>query len=144
MLTLWWSTVRRVDISWTTIRLFVHVLAAVLWVGGQLTLGTLVPTLRTLGEGAPKAVARRFNRFAWPAFGVLTFTGIWNALELDISIYPNSYQMKFGFKMTCYLITGIGAALHAFVPRKWALALGGAMSAGGAIGALFFAVALKY
>ena len=52
--------------------------------------------------------------------------------------------MKFGLKMACYLATGLGAALHAFVHKPWAVALGGAMSGLGAVGALFFAVALRY
>lgn len=36
-----------------TIRLFVHVLAATVWVGGQLTLLALLPAVRTLGGDAP-------------------------------------------------------------------------------------------
>ena len=31
------------SVNWDTIRLFVHVLAAAIWVGGQLTLAALVP-----------------------------------------------------------------------------------------------------
>src|SRR5262249_43278962 len=58
-------------VSWDTIRLFLHVLAATVWVGGQLTLAALVPVLRVQGPAAPKAAARRFNLVAWPAYGVL-------------------------------------------------------------------------
>ena len=47
-------------VTWTTVRLFLHVLAAMVWVGGQLTLLGLLPTVRTLGPDAPTAVARRF------------------------------------------------------------------------------------
>ena len=57
------------------LRTFLHVLAATVWVGGQLTLAGLVPTLKGLGPDAPRAVARQFNRIAWPAFGVLVVTG---------------------------------------------------------------------
>ena len=66
--------------SWDTLRLFLHVLAATVWVGGQLTLAALVPTLRRLGTDMPKAAARQFNRVAWPAFGVLIVTGVWNVV----------------------------------------------------------------
>ena len=65
-------------VTWATVRLFLHVLAASVWVGGQITLAGLVPGLRGLGADAPRTVARRFNLIAWPAFGVLIVTGIWN------------------------------------------------------------------
>ena len=45
-------------VSWDTIRLFLHVLAATIWVGGQLVLAALVPVLRRAGvvtEAAPFA-----------------------------------------------------------------------------------------
>ncbi|HEX2318131.1 MAG TPA: hypothetical protein VHJ18_04015, partial [Streptosporangiaceae bacterium] len=63
-----------------TVRLFLHVLAATVWVGGQLTLAALVPALRRMGPEVPRAAARRFNLVAWPAYGVLVLTGIWNVL----------------------------------------------------------------
>ena len=65
-------------VSLSTIRLFLHVLAATVWVGGQLTLAALVPVLRRQGPDAPRLAARRFNLVAWPAYGVLIITGIWN------------------------------------------------------------------
>ena len=55
-------------VDWSTIRLFLHVLAATVWVGGQLTLLGLVPTLRGLSPDGPRLAARRFNVLAWSAF----------------------------------------------------------------------------
>ena len=49
------------SVSWTTVRLFLHVLAATVWVGGQLTLAGLVPGLRRLSPDAPRVVARRLQ-----------------------------------------------------------------------------------
>lgn len=60
-------------VSTETVRVFLHVLAATVWVGGQLTLGALVPALRGY-EGVTKVAARRFNMVAWPAFAVLVLT----------------------------------------------------------------------
>ena len=37
------------DFDATTFRVFLHVLGASVWVGGQIVLGALVPTLRELG-----------------------------------------------------------------------------------------------
>ena len=66
-------------VGWDTVRLFLHVLAATIWVGGQLTLAALVPVLRRFGADAPGVVARRFNQVAWTAFVILIVTGIWTS-----------------------------------------------------------------
>jgi len=103
-----------------------------------------VPVLRPLGQEVTRAVARRFALLAWPAFVVVTFTGIWNAMAIEMDATSSAWKTTFGIKMTCYLITGGGAALHSLVKQRWALALGGAMAGGGAIAVLFCAVALRY
>lgn len=64
-------------VSRDTVRLFLHVLAATIWVGGQLTLA-VVPVLRRFGAEVPRAAARRFSQVAWIAFAVLVATGAWN------------------------------------------------------------------
>lgn len=66
-----------------TMRRFAHVLAATLWVGGQLTRAGLVPGLGDLSTGAPRIVARRFNRIAWPAFAALVVTGMENVASVQ-------------------------------------------------------------
>jgi putative copper export protein len=78
-------------VSWETVRLFLHVLAATVWAGGQLTLAALVPVLRRVGAEIPKAVARRFNQVAWPAFAILIATGVWNVLAVRSQI-SGSYE----------------------------------------------------
>ena len=80
-------------ISIDTIRIFVHVLAASVWVGGQIVLGALVPTLRRMGGDAPKQAAQAFNRVAWPAFGVAVVTGVWNLNEIGIEDTSSGYQV---------------------------------------------------
>src|SRR5271165_1419481 len=61
-----------------TLRLTLHVLAASIWVGGQIVMAGLVGPSRRLGVEAPKELARAFSRLAWPAFAVLVLTGFWN------------------------------------------------------------------
>ena len=126
----------------TTIRLFLHVLAACVWVGGQLVLGALVGPLRAASAEAPRAAARAFNRIAWPAFVVLLATGIWNLVAIDVSSTSTAYQVTLMLKLTMVAITGIGAAFHAGARSKLALALGGAMSGLGGLLALFLGVLL--
>jgi putative copper export protein len=126
-----------------TVRLFLHVLAATVWVGGQLTLAGLVPVVRRLGPDATRAVARQFDRIAWPAFGVLVATGIWNLLEVDIGDTSIEYQVTVGVKLLFVALTGVGAAAHRAAGSTRVLAVGGAAAAVGAIGALFLGVLLR-
>jgi len=127
----------------TTIRLFLHVLAATIWVGGQLTLAGLVPVVRRLGPDATRAVARQFNRIAWPAFAVVVVTGIWNLFEVDVPSASTEYQVTLAVKLVLVTVSGVGAAAHVVGRSKAALAIGGAAAAIGAIGALFLGVLLR-
>ena len=123
-----------------TVRLFLHVLAATVWVGGQITLAALVPALRGAGGGAPKAAARAFNRIAWPAFGVLVVTGIWNvvAVPVDSPDYQNTLMLKY----TLVLVSGVTALLHARAGSRRATAVFGALTGISAIATLFVGILL--
>ena len=127
-------------VSWDTIRLFLHVLAATVWVGGQLTLAALVPVLRTQGPGAPKAAARRFNLVAWPAYGVLIVTGIWNIAA--VSPMTPSYRNTLILKLVVVAASGITAVLHTRSKSTVGLAVWGALTGLTALGALFLGVLL--
>jgi putative copper export protein len=123
-----------------TLRLFLHVLAATIWVGGQLTLAALVPALRAAGAEVPKAAARAFNRVAWPAFAVLVVTGIWNVVaKSDDSA---AYQATLMVKYTLVLLSGVTALLHARATSKKGMAVFGALTGLTALGALFVGVVL--
>lgn len=126
----------------TSIRLFLHVVAATVWVGGQLTLAGLVPTLRSLGEDAPRAVARRFNRIAWPAFAVLVLTGVWNVVEVDVADTSIEYQITLFLKLVVVAASGISAAAHIGAKSKGTLAFWGALSGLSAIAAVFLGILL--
>jgi len=125
-----------------TLRLFLHILAATIWVGGQLTLAALVPTLRAMGAQAPKAAARRFNQVAWPAFGVLVLTGIWNIVAESDKQSDPGYQTTLGIKMALVLLSGVSAFLHTRAKSKSGLAVWGALAALSALGATLFGVLL--
>jgi putative copper export protein len=129
------------SVSWDTIRLFLHVLAATVWVGGQLTLAALVPVLRRLGAELPRAAARRFNQVAWPAFGVLIATGIWNMIAVSPQDH-GSYRVTLIVKLVVVLISGVTAALHARSRSPAGLAVFGALTGVSALAALFLGVLL--
>jgi putative copper export protein len=125
-----------------TWRLTIHVLAAAIWVGGQIVLGALVPTLRKAAPDATAVVARAFARIAWPAFAVLVLTGIWNLTEVAFSSRSTAYQVTLLVKLVLAAISGVAAAVHQIGRSRLALALGGALAGVGAIGALFLGVLL--
>jgi putative copper export protein len=128
-------------VSAGTVRLFLHLLGATVWVGGQLTLAALVPTLRALGAEVPRAAARRFNQVAWPAFGLLVATGIWNILAEQAKI-TGSYRTTLVVKLIVVLISGVTAALHARARSAAGLAVFGALTGLSALAALFIGVML--
>lgn len=125
-----------------TVRVFLHVLAATVWVGGQLTLAGLVPGLRTLGADAPRVVARRFNRIAWPAFGVLVVTGVWNLAEISWGDRSTEYQVTVFVKLVVVGLSGAAAFAHTQSRSRIGLAVWGGVGASAALGALFLGVQL--
>lgn len=121
----------------TTIRLFLHVLAASVWVGGQIVLAGLVPTLRRSFPDATTVVAKGFARIAWPAFAVIVITGFWNIAEIDVSNTSTSYQITLFVKIALAIVSGAAAAVHQVGRSTAALAIGGALGLLAALGAMF-------
>jgi putative copper export protein len=119
----------------------IHVLAAAVWVGGQLTLAGLVPTARGLGEGAAKSLARAFARIQWPAFAVLVVTGLWN-ISATHTGQPRAWQAVLGVKIAVVLVAGLGAWLHSRSTSRAGLAVWGAVTALGSVTALVLGVFL--
>ena len=129
------------SVSWDTIRMFLHVLAATVWVGGQITLAALVPVLRRLGTEIPRAAARRFNQVAWPAFAVLVITGIWNIAAVHAQVH-GSYETTLVVKLIVVVISGVTAALHTRARNPRWIAVFGALTGLSALAALFLGVLL--
>ena len=125
----------------TVLRLSLHVLAATIWVGGQLVLAGLMPTMRTLGEEAPRSVAKAFGRLSWPAFWVLIATGFWNYAAMN-GTQSSGWRFAFSVKILFVVIAGLGAFLHtrASTPARRGLFAG--LSALASIVALVLGVAL--
>ena len=124
-----------------SLRLFLHVLAATVWVGGQLTLVGLLPVLRAAGADVPRAAARRFGRIAWAAFAVLVATGVWNMATYDGKDRAG-YHTTIGLKLGFVVLSGVAAYVHQRGGSRLALAAGGAAAMVFALGALFLGVVL--
>lgn len=128
-------------VSWTTVRLFLHVLAATVWVGGQLTLAALVPVVRRVNADGPRVAARRFNQVAWPAFGVLIVTGVWNIMAAGP--VTGGYRGTLIVKLAVVAVSGGTAFLHTRSRTTTGLAVFGALTGISALAALFLGVLLS-
>ena len=122
------------------VRLSLHVLAATIWVGGQLTLAALVPTLKAAGADVPRSVARRFSQVAWPAFLVLVATGIWNISAVHDKTH--AWKTVLMVKIVVVILSGLTAYLHQRATSRRGLAVWGALTGLTALGALVIGIAL--
>lgn len=123
-------------------RLGLHVVAASVWVGGQIVLAGLVPAARRIGAGAPRALADAFARLSWPAYGVVVGTGIWNVTTFTLSHQASAWQVVLWVKVALVVAAGAGALLHSRARSRTALAAWGAVSALASVAALFMGVLL--
>ena len=123
------------------LRLSLHVLAAAVWVGGQITMAGLVPAARGLGEGAPRTLARAFSRIQWPAYVVLIVTGFWNVSAVQAG-QPPAWQALLGAKIAVVALAGLAAWIHSRAKTTGALAAWGAIAALSSLAALVMGVFL--
>ena len=128
-----------------SIRLFLHVLGATVWVGGQIALAAVVPVVRRYaGPDALRATARRFQQVAWPAFVLLLATGVWNLFAVRASDQSSQWLATLFVKLVFVAISGVCAGLHIALTRRRP-ALGGAMAGLALLAALaatFFGIQL--
>jgi putative copper export protein len=100
------------------IRLFLHILGATVWVGGQIALAGVVPVVRKhAGVETVRLVARRFQQVAWPAFLLLLVTGIWNLVAVKVGNQDTQYFTTLFVKLVFVALSGICAAGHALLSR---------------------------
>lgn len=92
---------------------WIHLIAAATWVGGLITLGALVATLRAnnVEREVLQATARQFGRVSWTAMGVAVLSGGWMAIDfLD--------RPALAVKMGTVALTAGLAAWHQFAARN--------------------------
>ena len=126
-----------------SIRLFLHVLAASVWVGGQIVLGGLVPKLRKVAPESLKVAANAFARIAWPAFAVVVVTGMWNILDITVGDMTSEYQITMFVHVLLAMAAAMFVVIHSVGQTKLALALGGALGLLTSLGAMFVGILLQ-
>jgi len=141
-LTLLGSDVPQLSDSIGGIRLILHVTAAAVWVGGQFTVAGLLPTIRGLGEDAPKKVARAFGRLLWPAYALLVVTGFWNIAALTVKDASSAWKAVLIVKIVVVAIAGVAVFLHQRSTSKVGLAVWGSIGGVASVAALGLGVFL--
>jgi len=125
-----------------SVRLTLHVLAATVWVGGQIVMTGLVGPARALGGDAPKALARAFARMAWPAYAVLLVTGIWNVTAVHYSSQDSAWKAVLMAKIAVVILAGVAVGLHQRASSKTQLALWGSVGGVTSVAALVMGILL--
>lgn len=109
-----------------SIRVFLHLLAVAVWVGGQIVLAGIVPNMRQEAPDALPSIAKGFARVAWPAMIVIIFTGAWGLGSIEASNQSSQYMVTLGLKMMMVVIAIIATLIHSMGTTKAAKAIGGA------------------
>jgi putative copper export protein len=113
--------------GWDAVRLSLHMIAAAVWVGGQVVILGLLPAARSLSPEAPRSLARAFARLSWPAFIVLVLTGFWNLAALHADPKSSGWNAVMGIKLLLVVLAGVGAWLHGRASSRSSLALWGSI-----------------
>ena len=125
-------------------RIFLHVLAVAVWVGGQIVLAGLVPAIRTSAPEALPKVAQAFARVAWPAMIVIVFTGMWGLTSSSASDSDTEYMATFAIKMVMVFIAIAATIVHSQGSSKAAKAIGGALGLLGSLIAAYAGILLAH
>lgn len=128
--------------SYQWLVLVAHILGVTVWVGGQITLASLVKTLRHNSEGILPLIARRFALTAWPAFGVMVVSGILLLIDIDPAEQGTAYAATLAVKLALVFVAATAVLAHSMSNRRIIIAIGGAVGLLASLAALALGVLL--
>lgn len=127
-----------------SLRIFLHLMAVAVWVGGQIVLAGLVPTIRINAPEALPKVAQAFARVAWPAMIVIVFTGAWGLASVNAADSGTKYMTTFAIKMLLVFVAIAATVIHSQGTSKAAKAIGGALGLLGSLLAAYAGILLAH
>lgn len=101
-----------------TLRVFLHVSAAAIWVGGQFSSTVVLPRVAELGPDAHARIAKAFALVGWPAYGIAVLTGLWSVMTIPLTEIPHP---EIEIKVLVVLLSGLGAVLARLAGRNAAM-----------------------
>jgi putative copper export protein len=125
-----------------TVRLTLHILAACVWVGGQIVMAGLVGPSRRIGPEVAPALARAFATLAWPAYAVLVVTGFWNISTFHWADQTGAWKTVLIVKIVVVAAAGVGTLLHSRATSRSAMAVWGSVGGLASVAALVMGVLL--
>jgi putative copper export protein len=125
-----------------TLRLSLHVLAAAVWVGGQIVMLGLLGPARRLGPEAAPTLARAFARLAWPAYAVLVLTGFWNISTFHWAAQSSAWQAVLVAKIVVVALAGLATLLYSRATAPAAVARWGSVAGLASVAALVMGILL--
>ena len=127
-----------------SLRIFLHLMAVAVWVGGQIVLAGIVPGLRRQTPEAMAPVARGFARVAWPAMLLIVFTGAWGLATQDVASRSSEYMATFGIKILLVCTAVLATVIHSQGRSTAAKAIGGALGLLGSLAAAYCGILLAH
>ena len=127
-----------------SLRIFLHLVAVAVWIGGQIVLAGIVPTLRVAAPEVLQKVAQAFARIAWPAMIMIVFTGAWGLSTVDAADSGTKYMTTFAVKMLLVFVAVAATVIHSQGSSKAAKAIGGALGLLGALLAAYAGILLAH
>ena len=128
--------------TYTWSLLVIHLVAVSVWIGGQITLVTLVKIIRDNSEGLVHLVARRFARVSWSAFGVVVSSGLLLVLQVNPADKGTEYSVTLAVKLILVFLAATAVIIHSTSKQRLFIALGGAIGLMASLGALALGVLL--
>ena len=127
-----------------SLRIYLHLMAVAVWVGGQIVLAGIVPALRRQAPDALTPIARGFARVAWPSMVLIVFTGAWGLASQDVAERSGDYMVTFGLKMLLVAIAVLATVIHSQGRSTAAKAIGGAAGLLGSLAAAYCGILLAH
>ena len=131
-----------IDVNIESVRIFLHIFGATVWIGGQLLMASLVPVLRKISPDAPRKAAAQFGRLAWPFYGLTVITGIWIMAGLELDSVSSGYSAVLGVKLLVVALSGGAAAIHSNANSAAVRGITGALALAAGVTAMYLGVLL--
>lgn len=132
------------NISGSALLIWVHIVAACVWIGGQATVAAVIPLLRDHRDLA-RRVGRRYQVIAWPAFAVLIITGVVNVGNAGLhwaQLLDSPAGRTLAVKLALVALSGLSAGVHSFLQAPRRTATGGSAVGSAVLGSISLIAAL--